>query len=697
MDEKKWMEKIKESGQKIEAPERLAPQNIRRMLEEEPRNPKKKWGRYAQWGAVAAVFALVIIGGVSGITRFADKQGQNEDITAESDGYDMAEIETERSGADIAGGRTEKTDQAADKETKAETKETEQKTTQGTAGKAAASVFAGAKTYQEVYDALFAAQGGNRGYAEDGEMEEDAAAEDVMEFSANDTAGSKQAASYESAADSGAGDDYSRTNLQELGVDEADVIKTDGKYLYILKNTGKVQLVKAERENLKIEGSIVLTELNETPREMYVDGDILHVIAVGSKTNMQTAKKDVYEVATENYTKLYTYDIADRANPKETGCIEQQGYYATSRKQGDYVYLFTEYAPELQDASDIDGYVPAIGRKRLESTDIYVPEVKNNASYLVISSINRQKPDEIIDQKAVVSAAQNFYVSEKNIYIANTNWSSDVQMTQLLRFGYQDGKITGAASGDLKGVLNDTFSLNEYNGYLRVVVTDYSGEVRRNALYVLDGDLNVTGSISDIAEGENIRSARFFGDIGYFVTFRDMDPLFSVDLRDPAEPKILGELKVTGFSSYLHFYGENRLLGVGEEVDPETGAYLGIKLSMFDISDPADVKEVHKFVMKDTWDCPLFYDYKAAMIDAEKNLFGFMCDENYMVFTYDKEKGFENVCAENLKNVYYSSYDYGTNGIRGCYIGDIFYLIGGGEIRVYDMTDDFKGLSRMEI
>ena len=170
-----------------------------------------------------------------------------------------------------------------------------------------------------------------------------------------------------------------------------------------------------------------------------------------------------------------------------------------------------------------------------------------------------------------------------------------------------------------------------------------------------------------------------------------------MDLSDPADPKLLGELKITGFSSYLHFYGENRLLGVGNEVDPETGEYQGIKLAMFDVSDPSDVKQLHKFVIRDTWDCPLFYDYRAAMIDTGKNVFGFMCDSSYMIFTYDEKEGFQNVFTENLSDTYYSSYYYGTQGVRGCFIGDTFYLIGGGQIRIYDMANDYAPLGRLEL
>ena len=120
-------------------------------------------------------------------------------------------------------------------------------------------------------------------------------------------------------------------------------------------------------------------------------------------------------------------------------------------------------------------------------------------------------------------------------------------MTQILKFSCQKGKIQAKGAADLKGSLNDSFSMNEYNSYLRVVLTDYSGETQKNALYVLDDAMQVCGNIGDLAEGEDIRSARFLGDIGYFVTFRNTDPLFSVDLSDPSDPKILGELKITGF------------------------------------------------------------------------------------------------------------------------------------------------------
>ena len=224
-----------------------------------------------------------------------------------------------------------------------------------------------------------------------------------------------------------------------------------------------------------------------------------------SKTTLNSdAEEDTYTADTENYTKLYTYDISDRSQPQLTGVVQQQGHYSTSRKNGDIVYLFTQFDPQVSDASEIDEYIPAVNGARMESSDIFLPEYQNSTSCLVISSVSTGKPDAIIDQKAVVSAAENFYVSENNIYISNTNWSSDVTMTQILKFSCQKGKIQAKGAADLKGSLNDSFSMNEYNSYLRVVLTDYSGETQKNALYVLDDAMQVCGNIGDLAEGDKL-------------------------------------------------------------------------------------------------------------------------------------------------------------------------------------------------
>ena len=157
---------------------------------------------------------------------------------------------------------------------------------------------------------------------------------------------------------------------------------------------------------------------------------------------------------------------------------------------------------------------------------------------------------------------------------------------------------------------------------------DHSSGQEKNNLYILEEDLSLAGCIEGMAPGESIYSARFMGDTGYFVTYRNTDPLFSVDLSDPYQPRVIGELKVTGFSEYLHFWGDDQLLGIGYETDPETGRTQGLKLSMFDISDPANMKEVNKYVLEDfsyspapVSYTPLFRSLTFSLIDTVSSVF----------------------------------------------------------------------------
>ena len=325
-------------------------------------------------------------------------------------------------------------------------------------------------------------------------------------------------------------------------------------------------------------------------------------------------------------------------------------------------------------------------------------------------------PAAVFDSKILVSGASMYYVSTGNIYIANERYTSNPVMTEITKFHYSDGEIVGVAAGSVKGYLNDSFSMNEYDGNLRVVTT-YTGDEfnairdmasnftgkyyeenweEHNALYVLDKDMRQIGSLDGLADNETIRSARFFGDTGYFVTFRQTDPLFSVDLSDPSDPKILGELKVSGFSSYLHFYGENMLLGIGYEENEETGVVTGLKLSMFDISDPSNVTEVSRFVIPGiTW-CPAIESYKSILVDPEKNLIGFFCDNRYLLFSYDEEEGFQSKLVYDFySDMLLDQVSYDT--LRGLYIDNTFYIAGNTFVISFDMKKDFKKTNVLQI
>lgn len=519
-----------------------------------------------------------------------------------------------------------------------------------------------------------------------------------------------------SSPEKAAGTDFSKTNLQELGVDEGDIVKTDGQFVYILRQDLSFAIVKADKDKSALLSVTKLdTGSNGYVHEMYLEGDTLHIIVSGAITRL-TNEEDTYYTNTKRQTTLLTYDISDRSAPALTGSVSQEGSYETSRKNDGYIYLFTSYSPDIRDNFDDSVIMPRVNDTELSAGAVYLPEALESSTYLVISSMKTDVPDQICDSKVLVSGASHYYVSEQNIYIANEQYDSAVTMTEITKFHYENGSITGVAAGSVKGYLNDSFSMNEYNGKLRVVSTytgdgfnpvqDTAGTVtadmyepdfeEHNALYILDENMQQTGAIENLAEGETIRSARFFGDTGYFVTFEQTDPLFSVDLSDPQNPEILGELKVSGFSSYLHPYGENLLLGIGYEADKNTGTVTGLKLSMFDISDPTDVKEIHRMVLTGiTW-CPAVEDYKSILADPGKNVIGFYCDNRYLVFSYDETNGFTNELAYDFySDMLINQAEYNT--MRGLYIDDTFYLAGNTFFISFAMKKDYEKTALLAI
>lgn len=667
MDERKMLEEIRKSASHIDAPESLRPEQMEEFIQGKAQK-RKKLPVYRLGAAAAAILLVcaVLWQGSQGRLTGPEKKEESATEAAAGSETEVGEI-AEATAAD-----------AAEEETTAAKAEAEE----------ADSVIPHVKSEKELYLAL-ADMGQTRdmglatGTAKETATESAIAEDYPME-------GVEEAAEDVSLADSAeTSGDYSQTNLQEVGVDEGDIVKTDGTYIYALSG-GKLRIVKADGGELEKVSDVELPDRNESVEEIYLDGDTLVFITTGSSASMEEeeAMADVYYISRDTYTKAYTYDIHDRNAPKLSGSITQEGYYRTSRKNGDKVYLFTEYTPDIRATQESSTYMPRVAGESLAVKDVYLPEYASQSNYLVISSVDVKQPGQVIDHKAIVSAAELFYVSTENIYISGYRYENGKDYTQILKFSYRDGEIRPAAIGEISGYLNDSFSMNESNGYLRAVATDWNSEEELTHLYVLDENLEVCGKIENLAPGETVRSARFFGDIGYFVTFRDTDPLFSVDLSDPEAPVILGELKITGFSSYLHFYGENKLLGIGNEVDPESGEYQGIKLSMFDISNPADVKEIDKYVIKDSYYCPGLYNYKAIMINPDKNIFGFQCEGNYMVFCYDGEEGFVNEFLYELRdednNVFYGE------DVRGLYIGDTFYLSDEAGLKAFDMANGFE-------
>lgn len=662
-EEKKMEDLLQESAKDTEIPDSLLPGEIEKKILERERIRKKRRRRHILSGTVAA--GLCLVAGISGYFLITDHTG------------------------DMRSGTSEQSVSASSEAANPDGSDTDESSV--TAGISETDLLATAEDYDEIYEYIQA----EREYWED-------AASATEESTADSSTGSAEARSFDSAganaesiSNTASGKEYSDTNVREEGVGEGDIVKTDGKNLYVV-NGEKINIVGAGSTEMELLAQIEPEEWSY-PSEVYAQDGYLAVVYTKSEYSDGTNGYDGYY---RDYTCADVYDVSNPEEPEKIGGITQSGYFNTMRIRGGYVYLLSSFYADTGAArGNQPAYIPEVQGKLISTDCIYMPQGRMGNSYTVISSFDLDDPEGHTDSKAVFGNTGICYVSTENIYITESIYGesdSDVNQTSIRKVSYGEGILEGAGQTKLSGVLNDSFSIDEYDGYLRLVttVTKTEGQTRgivpllapepseSNSLYVLDENLKIVGEIRDLAEGERVYSARFVGKTGYFVTFRQVDPLFSVDLSDPAAPKILGELKIPGFSEYLHPYGDGLLLGIGMDVDESGVTTEGVKLSMFDISDPSDVREVQKYVIEDMYGTDV-YDYRSVFADVEKNLFGFTAygsGQKYYIFSYDENKGFRQEFERTLG---------GYGSTRGLYIGDRFYLVSGNTIEAYAL-DGFE-------
>ena len=652
-------DKLRELTEDTQVPASLEPEQIEKML---LKKKKEKTARYRRkYAGIAAAACLCLAVGVT-----AALTGQRGDDSS--------------SGAEI-GSETGNAGEAAEGEsTESETK------------------IASAADYDQIYDYIQAELKYQEKQAKkQARMYSGGTVSDGGEIASADSAamysGSAQNAAAYTGADSTGTSGYSDTNVREESVGEADVVKTDGSRLYVMSGN-RVEIVDIASEEME-EIAAVTVDPDSYIRELYVEGSRMAVFYTQSKFTQE----DGIEVRSREFACTDVYDISDPSAPVKLNTFSQSGVYNTMRVKDGYAYVISSFYPDTASPrSDVGAYVPSVQGGTLEADRIFMPEQEMGSEYTVITAFSLADPQEQTDSKAVFGSAGLCYVSSENIYVTETCYDTDdtgMSRTAVRKVAYHDGQLEGAAQAKVDGMLKDSFCIDEYNGYLRLVTTitsdngvmPISGDSSAaepdssNALYVLDGELQVTGEIRDLAPGETVYSARFMGDTGYFVTFRQVDPLFSVDLSDPASPQIIGELKIPGFSEYLHPYGEGLLLGIGMDVDEEGVTTEGVKLSMFDISDPGNVTEASVYVMEDMYGTDAAYDYKAVFADVEKNLFGFRAyggnGDVYSVFSYDAAEGFRKVFSRELT--------YGGDA-RGLYAGERFYLVVGNTVESYTLS-----------
>ena len=722
MNEQEILTQLRKAAEEIEIPEALKPEQIEKQLQEQkakqqqenqhlkPKKSKKiiPWRRL---GSMVAVLALVVCSGIYITVTRVDKNSG----TGQTDSIAMTDTQ----------------------QTVGEAGETEEAEHVDVAS--LGTMYHRASDYKEVYQTLL------KGYQQnwiEGEMSAETSTATSEDKASGNAAKDESADMDLSEGSKEGGKDYSTTNLQMEGVDESDIAKIDGSYIYTVED--KYIVITDIRDGKLEEVTRFLPKdcgAADRVMEIYVDGDQLILVVQGYETSLdgnskagsdketsdketsdketsdketkdeensdkETAVSDAsedsafcYKMNGKSTTQIQVYSIVDRRNPEFEGRLIQDGYYNTSRKIGDVVYLFTQYHM----TSDVVGYVekeytsviPKVNGEKVAAGEIYLPE-SSGESGILVSSLDVNKPDKVLDSKLVISGYAQTYISKDALYLYEEDYDG-AMITNIAKFALDEGRISGVAATAVRGYVRDTFAINASDGYLRVLTTDYSTEDEVNALYILDENMKLTGQLTGIAPGEEIYAARFMGNTGYFVTYRNTDPLFTVDLSDPAKPEIIGELKATGFSEYLHFWDDTHLLGIGYESDEKTGNIENIKLSMFNIENPGEVTEEAKLVLKDVDYSEALYDYKSVIISKDKNLIGLVCEDysssrtkqTYQIYSYENGTFKKQAEIPDINGVNYEN-------VRGMYSGNVFYLWINDNITSYDMTDGFKKIKERE-
>lgn len=556
-----------------------------------------------------------------------------------------------------------------------------------------------ASSYEELYALL-----GLKQRAEQHDLNED--------ISENEGTAMAMAESFSARSDTqkdGSASDFSQTNVRTEGVDEADIAKTDGTCVYTLQDWGeRIDIVKADAGKLRKAASIKASK-GAAFREFFLSEGRLFVVE---------ERYPEGEDAWNPVTSIVTYDVSDPSSPRKVARVKQEGAYHTARLVNGYLYLFTAFGimPTAR-AEDSAAYIPEVGEQQVKCGNIYVPDEEAADQYLVVGSVALDDPGTVVDSAAVTCRVDDVYVSTESIYAYGTVWNRSAQegdvdeaadeidpafsqasrgysdRTALCKLSYNRGKISAVGETEVPGAIDDAFSLDEYEGYTRVVTTRYqNGEPLSSGVYVLDEGLNTVGQLDDLAPGEKVYAARLMGEVGYFVTYKEVDPLFTVDLADPRHPRVVGKLKIPGFSEYLHPFGEGRLLGIGMATEKGGSVTRGLKLSMFDTSNPADVRELTSLTLEGTYWADALYDYRAAFVDAERGLVGFSVDgedDCYYLFTYSDGCGFEEALADEAA-------EWGFQGARGLRIGDDFYVATEGQLTSFSLKS-YREVDRVEL
>lgn len=557
--------------------------------------------------------------------------------------------------------------------------------------------------------------------------------------------------------------EYSTTNIQVAGVDEADIVKNDGRDIFSLYD-GRLTITRAyPPERAAVLSTIDRSEI--MPTEMFLAKDRLVLIgsryvyadATGDKVDSQEVEpgtsRDIAPQGIGAVSVVEIWDVDDRAHPVKLRTTEVEGASVAARMIDDDVYLVTTSPasvttngvrlPMMRDSenpeppADLTGFVEAAPCTQVAHFD---PIVRSN--FITVASISVRDANQKTTTQVTVGSGENVYASLENLYVAETSyselatdvvdtWNNGKQETTIYQFALNRGEVTYQHNATVPGVVLNQYSMDEDKGYFRIATTEgsvsRSGESNaNNHVTILDADFDRVGAVENIAPGERIYSVRFMGARGYVVTFKKVDPLFALDLSDSQNPRILGQLKIPGYSDYLHPYDETHLIGIGKDTVEGDGGnfawYQGLKLAVFDVTDPTRPEQLHQEIIGDRGtDSPVLRDPKALLFDRERGLFvipvslaeipdvekfqgsapvfgspayGDYTFQGAYVYRLTLDRGFEFRGRITHARDEATPADLGSLALSGAdaierslYIGDALYTISGSAIHIHALSD----------
>ncbi len=526
--------------------------------------------------------------------------------------------------------------------------------------------------------------------------------------------------------------DYSKTNNQVENVDEADIVKTDGEYIYYV-NGEAVYIINSK--NLDIQSKIIID--NFRPINLFINDNKMVVLGnyhkvVEGKDEQRDEEYDYRYLSYynyEEYAKAIVYDISDKENPNSIREVALEGGLSQARMIGDNVYFIANKwlyygIDEIKDEDILPKYIDSRNssdEQMVKATDIaYFGEI-NQSIYSMIAGFNINN-NESANIETFLGVGYDVYVSENNMYIIQTDSNyyrtrNDSSST-IYKFKLDNGFVTAVAKGNVPGYINDQFSLDEYEGNLRIVTTIYSYEEHyenpwddgfyldenyTTQLTVFDEDLKQIGVIKDLKKDERVYAVRFIGKVGYVVTYEQVDPLFVIDLSDPTNPVVKGELEIPGYSAYLHPIDETHIIGIGYNTKPN--GYGGmttdnLKMSMFDVSDLENPKELFKIdIGKNYSYSQIMYEHKALFYKASEGLIGFPAQwydgvqySGLALFKIDLENN-QFIEITDLMDKGYNNY---SSILRAIYIDNILYTLSYNQIISYEL-DTFEKLNQLDL